>query len=128
MKYMLLAGVGGLVGTCARYAVSRWARWAFDTAFPVGTLTVNVVGCLLIGVLYGVAEEQRWTSNAPATLLLITGFCGGFTTFSTFADDGFRLMQQQRMGTLLLYTVGSVVVGWLMVWLGRQIVKGCFSA
>jgi CrcB protein len=121
---MLLAGVGGFVGTCARYAVGRWAAWAFHTAWPVGTCVVNIVGCLLIGVLYGLVEQHR-LPGAGLSLLLITGFCGGFTTFSTFADDGFRMLQQQRLGAFLLYAGVSLVCGLLMVWLGRGLVKGC---
>jgi CrcB protein len=124
---MLLAGLGGFFGTCARYAVGRWATWAFQTVYPVGTQTVNLVGCLLIGVLYGLVEQHR-LPGASLSLLLITGFCGGFTTFSTFADDGLRMLQQQRLGAFLLYAAVSLAGGLLMVWLGRTIVKGCLSA
>jgi CrcB protein len=82
------------------------------------------VGCLVIGVLYGLVEQHR-LPGANLALLLITGFCGGFTTFSTFADDGFRMLQQQRLGAFVGYVALSLVGGLLMVWLGRSIVKGC---
>jgi CrcB protein len=124
IQSILLAGVGGFVGTCARYAVGRWAAWTFHTLWPWGTSTVNLVGCLLIGVLYGLVEQHR-LPGANLALLLITGFCGGFTTFSTFADDGFRMLQQQRLGAFVGYVALSLVGGLLMVWLGRSIVKGC---
>jgi CrcB protein len=122
IKSMLIAGIGGFAGTCARYVVGRLAGTLFHVAFPLGTTAVNLMGCLLIGVLYGMAEQQR-LPGANLALLLITGFCGGFTTFSTFADDGFRLLQQQRFAPFCLYFTLSLVGGLLMVWLGRSLVK-----
>lgn len=120
---MLIAGLGGFAGTCARYLVGVLAKHLFATAFPVGTLTVNIVGSFIIGLLYGLAERQGLFSGNMTSLLLITGFCGGFTTFSSFADDGFLMLQQRHWMMFLLYFGLSLVLGVLMVWLGRGVVK-----
>ena len=88
---MLIAGLGGFLGTCLRYLVGRYIHHIAPAAnFPWGTFAVNVVGSLLIGLLYGLAERHRLLSPALSALL-ITGFCGGLTTFSSFSDDLYRL-------------------------------------
>lgn len=124
LKLMLFAGLGGFVGTCFRYLVGLAAKTMCGVAFPYGTLTVNIVGCLLIGVFYGMAESRHWFT-APWSAILITGFCGGFTTFSSFSDDVWLLLQQKHWPTAMLYVGLSVVVGLLMVWIGRSIVRCC---
>lgn len=115
---MLIAGVGGFVGTCARYLVGVLAKHVVATSFPLGTLAVNVIGSFIIGVLYGLAERHGLLSG-NMSLLLITGFCGGFTTFSSFADDGFLMLQQRHWTMFLLYFGLSLALGLLMVWIGR---------
>lgn len=121
-KSMLIAGLGGFFGTCARYLVGVLAKHMFVTVFPVGTFAVNVVGSFVIGLLYGLAERHGLLSG-NMSLLLITGFCGGFTTFSSFADDGFLMLQQRHWSMLLLYFGLSLALGVLMVWIGRGVVK-----
>lgn len=119
---MLIAGIGGFVGTCFRFLTGKLCSLATDSPFPYGTLTVNLAGSLLIGILFGLAERNNLLSPQMSALL-ITGFCGGFTTFSTFADDMFLLMQQRHMLSFWLYTAGSIVLGLLLVWAGRSLVK-----
>ncbi len=122
MKMMLLAGVGGFVGTCLRYLTGRLCHlWSLG-GFPLGTFVVNVVGCFVIGALLGLAEQRNLLSPTM-NVMLVTGFCGGFTTFSSFADDIFLLMQQRNWMLLTLYAGLSLVLGVAMVWLGRAVVK-----
>lgn len=122
MKMMLLAGVGGFVGTCLRYLTGRLCHLWTLGGFPLGTFVVNVVGCFVIGALLGLAEQRNLLSPTM-NVMLVTGFCGGFTTFSSFADDIFLLMQQRHWGIFILYTGLSLVLGIIMVWLGRAVVK-----
>lgn len=86
IKAMLLAGCGGFVGTCGRYLVGKWCSGIFHGAFPMGTFMVNLIGCFLIGLFFGLLEKAH-VMTPGENVLLITGFCGGFTTFSSFADD-----------------------------------------
>ena len=122
MKMMLLAGVGGFVGTCLRYLTGRLCHLWTLGGFPLGTFVVNVVGCFVIGALLGLAERENILSPTM-NVMLVTGFCGGFTTFSSFADDIFLLMQQRSWMLLTLYAGLSLVLGVVMVWLGRAVVK-----
>lgn len=122
LKMMLLAGVGGFVGTCLRYLTGRLCHlWALG-GFPLGTFVVNVVGCFLIGALLGLAERENMITPAM-NVMLVTGFCGGFTTFSSFADDAFLLLQHRNLAILALYVALSLILGVVMVWLGRMVVK-----
>lgn len=117
---MMIAGAGGFIGTCGRYAVSRLtATWAV-APFPMGTFAVNMLGCLLIGVLAGHAERGGVISQ-NASLLLITGVCGGFTTFSTFSNEMFAMIQSRQYVVCGIYFVLSVVIGGSLVWAGRSI-------
>jgi CrcB protein len=121
-KSMLIAGIGGFMGTCGRYGVGLLMKRLISSPFPFGTFTVNVVGCLLIGLLYG------WVGRNPqlpqgVSLLLITGFCGGFTTFSTFSDDFYLLLQHRQSILAVVYPVASIALGLLMVCLGRWIAQ-----
>ncbi|MBE6199962.1 MAG: fluoride efflux transporter CrcB [Rikenellaceae bacterium] len=122
MKMMLLAGVGGFVGTCLRYLTGRLCHLWTLGGFPLGTFVVNVVGCFVIGALLGLAERENILSPTM-NVMLVTGFCGGFTTFSSFADDIFLLMQHRNWMLLTLYAGLSLVLGVAMVWLGRAVVK-----
>ena len=89
--------------------------------FPWGTLLVNLVGCFIIGLLFGAAERGNLLS-ANMNVVLITGFCGGFTTFSTFADDMYLMLGRSQWALFVAYVVLSLVLGLTMVWLGRKIV------
>ena len=119
---MLLAGAGGFVGTCGRYLIGRWMAVTFHGVFPLGTFIVNVLGCFVIGLCFGLIEKANLLS-ANESLLLVTGFCGGFTTFSTFANDIFTLGNRGEWLTSILYLVASLVCGLLLVWLGRVLIR-----
>lgn len=122
IKSMLIAGLGGFFGTCARFGVSKLAQHLFSSPFPYGTFAVNVVGCFLIGLFFGWAERAHIISSGM-NLFLITGFCGGFTTFSSFSHDALVLMENRHWGYVALYVGVSVLLGIAMVWLGRSLVK-----
>lgn len=86
IKSMLIAGIGGFAGTCGRYLVGKLCSGIFHGVFPLGTFIVNMTGCFVIGILFGLLGKTNiLTPNE--NILLITGFCGGFTTFSSFAGD-----------------------------------------
>ena len=121
LKAMLLAGCGGFVGTALRYLVGRLVPHITHSHFPWSTLAVNLVGCFLIGLLFGAAERGNLLS-ANMNVVLITGFCGGFTTFSTFADDMFLMAKGNNWLPLVAYVAVSLVVGFVLVWAGRSIV------
>lgn len=116
LKDLLLVGLGSGLGGMCRYLVSQLLVTT-QNGFPWGTFTVNIVGSLLIGLLWGLSS--RLPSLSPAlTLLFMVGFCGGFTTFSTFSREGLSLLQMQNYTLFLLYTLGSVVLGILAVMVG----------
>lgn len=118
MKAVLLVALGGAVGSVARYKVSGWMlQHTLDWRFPAGTFAVNVFGCLLAGLLAGLAEKHEFLS-ADARLLLFTGLLGGFTTFSAF---GLETMFLVRKGELLVAGANvmfSVLAGLLALWIG----------
>ncbi len=119
---MIIAGLGGFVGTCLRFLTGKFFHALTASAFPWGTLTVNVIGSLVIGVFFGLAERSNVISPSM-NVFLITGFCGGFTTFSSLADDMYLLLQQKHWLAFGLYVGFSFVLGLAMVWLGRSLVK-----
>ena len=107
-KAMLIAGAGGFIGTCLRYLVGKLAHYMFTSPFPWGTFAVNIIGSFVIGIFFGMAEKTHLIS-ANMKVFLITGFCGGFTTFSSFADDMFLLMQNKHWGYFSTYLILSIV-------------------
>ena len=121
IKMMLLAGTGGFLGTCLRFLTGRLCTALGATLFPWATLVVNVVGSFVIGVLFGAAERTSLITTAM-NALLITGFCGGFTTFSSFSHDMLGLIEQRQYHYFALYTLLSLVLGLVMVWAGREVV------
>lgn len=122
IKAMLIAGMGGFIGTCLRFLTGKLCHAICVSAFPWGTFTVNVIGSFLIGIFFGLAEKGNLISSSM-NLFLITGFCGGFTTFSSMADDMYLLLQQRHWGYFGLYVSLSFALGLVLVWLGRSLVK-----
>lgn len=122
LKQLLLVGIGGATGSILRYLSSVVTAKYFTHAFPLATFAVNIIGCLLIGLLIG-NMEHRQLANPELRLLLITGFCGGYTTFSAFASENLTLLQAGNYITGFAYIAASVLVGLLAVWFGLLLSK-----
>lgn len=122
LKAIVLVGIGGGMGSVLRYMTCSFMTKYFPSSFPWGTLSVNVLGCLLMGVLLSLGERQSWMNN-DLRLLWLTGFCGGYTTFSTFASENIQLWQSGQILTVIAYTIASVLLGLVAVWLGLVMVK-----
>ncbi|ADQ78371.1 camphor resistance protein CrcB [Paludibacter propionicigenes WB4] len=117
MKQLLIVGLGGAIGSIARFLVSKLnLHWHF-LSIPMGTLTVNVLGSLLIGFIAGVSARTEVISPSMR-LFLMVGICGGFTTFSSFTNENLTLMQNGQFLSVLLYTGFSIFFGFLAVYLG----------
>jgi fluoride exporter len=118
LKSFLLVGAGGMAGSMLRYACYLLIR---SNAFPYATFTVNIAGSFLIGLLAGYATRMEHPQQMQ--LLLVTGLCGGFTTFSAFSADNLHLLNEGRTGMALLYTAASVVPGVLATYLGYKLLS-----
>jgi len=121
MKYALLVFLGGGVGSMLRYAVGKLFQGALGT-FPLGTMTVNVLGSLLIGLFLGLGLKNGGFSETQ-TLLLVTGFCGGFTTFSAFTFENHAFIKTGDYTSFVIYTFGSLILGIAAVVLGLFLSK-----
>jgi CrcB protein len=122
LRNIALVGIGGMVGSIARYLVSVLVTARLPIGFPYGTLTVNIVGCFFIGLIMGLAE--RGTLLSPLLrLVLATGFCGGFTTFSSFSYEVIELLRAHRYEAAVLYVVVSIVIGLSATILGFVITR-----
>lgn len=114
IRNLLLVAFGGAAGSVLRYLLS-----SLNTSFPWGTFAVNILGALLIGLLVGLVSKG--VLSPEMKLLMVTGFCGGFTTFSTFANESFGMMKAGDVLQMALYVGASVVIGILAVWGGMMI-------
>ena len=121
IKQLLLVGFGGAIGSILRYLTSVLMAKYDVGSFPLATFITNVLGCFAIGLLIGYFSNADTDQNLK--LLFITGFCGGYTTFSTFAAENIALLQSNNYITLMVYTLASVIVGLLAVGLGLMITK-----
>lgn len=119
---MLLAGIGGFIGTCCRFLVNKLFLNFWNLPFPVATLTINVIGCFLIGLISGISAKNGVIDLRLVTLLSV-GFCGGFTTFSTFSFEMFSLASNGQMFISLLYCIISVALGFLATWFALFITR-----
>ena len=122
MKGILLVGLGGFAGSIARYKLGGLVlHLTAQARFPWSTFAINVIGCLVAGVLAGLAEEYE-LFGPDTRLLVFTGLLGGFTTFSAFGLDALFLLRRDEIATALLYAGGSVAVGLAAAWIGWRLV------
>ena len=121
MKQLILVFIGGGFGSALRFLIGKWLN-SSETGIPYGTFAANILGSLLIGIILGLAaKNDSLTQNQ--TLLLATGFCGGFTTFSTFAYENHVFLKSGDFMSFAIYTIASFIVGFLAVFLGMYLVK-----
>lgn len=121
MKQLILVFVGGGFGSALRFLIGKWLNNSGD-GIPYGTFTVNIIGSLLIGVILGLATKSDSLSQSQ-TLLLATGFCGGFTTFSAFAYENHIFLKAGDFTSFAIYTIASFIIGFLAVFFGMYLVK-----
>jgi len=122
LKSILIVGFGGFIGTVARFLTSRYFQENVSSLFPWSTFIINIIGSLLIGIIFGISEKGDFMSP-DVRLFLTVGICGGFTTFSTFSNDAFLLLRQEEWIRFAFYTSMSFFLGLLAVYGGRIIIK-----
>ena len=122
IKHILLVGLGGGIGSIARYLCQRWFAANYIQLFPWGTFAVNVAGCFLIGIFWGLSFKS-FDNNEDWKLFLMTGLCGGFTTFSAFTLEGIGLIKEQKIALFFSYVAASVVLGLLATYIGMKITR-----
>lgn len=122
LKTLLIIGLGGAIGSMLRYLTSLFVARYWENHFPLATFITNVIGCFLIGLFIGILEKQQ-LANSDLKWFLITGFCGGYTTFSTFGYENFNLLQSQNSPMAFAYIALSVIMGLIAVWFGLFVAK-----
>lgn len=126
LKAIIAVGLGSCTGGILRYLVSKLSDSVTDGRFPLGTLAVNLAGCLIIGILSALAEKGG-IANANVRLFLTVGICGGFTTFSTFMNESFQMVRDERYAILLAYMAASIFGGFLFVLAGYALARNLFD-
>lgn len=122
LERIFFVALGGLFGSVSRFLLADIVQRVIRVSFPFGTFIVNLVGCFLFGIVWG-AFESRSLIGAEARLLLLTGFMGSFTTFSTFAFEGFLFLQATQWLHAVFYIVGQLIAGILLLWCGIMLGK-----
>lgn len=122
IKNVLFIGLGGGIGSIVRYLCQKWVANNYPHAFPWGTFAVNITGCFAIGVFWGLAFKS-FDTNESWKLFLMTGLCGGFTTFSAFTLEGIGLLREQRVLLFFLYVASSILLGLLATYIGMKLTR-----
>ncbi len=117
VRTLLIVALGGGIGSAFRYLTFIFVGRYFSGHFPLATFLTNVIGCFLIGLLMGYFAKNQ-LEDSQLKWLLVTGFCGGYTTFSTFGYENVNLIQTQQYATAFAYTALSILAGLAAVWLG----------
>ena len=122
LKPLLIVGAGSFIGGAMRYLLSTLMKNACGQGFPWGTLAVNLLGCFLFGIIFAIFSKNSSADNT-LYLFLTTGVCGGFTTFSTFANESVQMLQHGNTSGFIGYVATSVIAGFALIALGYLIVK-----
>ena len=126
LKSILLVGLGSAGGGIARFLISKYAHHFTSLSFPLGTMAVNILGCFIIGLIYSLISKST-ASGANIHLLLATGFCGGFTTFSSFIHENYTMIERGNILECALYTGLSITLGMLAlycaIYIGRNMLN-----
>ena len=122
LKILFIIGSGSFIGGVSRYLTSRYIQNTIVSAFPFGTFTVNIIGCFLIGLFYGIADRGNLMSE-EWRIFLTVGFCGGFTTFSTFSSENLLMLRDGNYFYVALYAGLSVFLGLMATYLGNVTTK-----
>jgi len=121
MKIIIAIGIGSCLGGISRYLLSQFIQNKFLSAFPYGTLVVNIIGCFLIGIVFGLSERGNLTMEWR--LFLATGILGGFTTFSAFSNETVSLLRDGQFWHAFTYIASSIVIGLLATFTGNSFIK-----
>ena len=122
IRNILIVGIGGGIGSIARYLCQKFFIETYPQTFPLGTFLVNIFGCFLIGLFYALSEKGN-VLTPEWRLFLATGLCGGFTTFSAFAYENVILLKTDHILIFGLYAAGSVALGILATFCGMALLK-----
>lgn len=123
---ILLVGLGGALGSIVRYACQKYFADNFTHSIPWATFAVNITGCLLIGIFWGITFKS-FQLNENWKLFLMTGLCGGFTTFSAFTLESIGLIRENKMGLFFLYVAASLVLCLLATFAGMKLSRGIIN-
>ncbi len=121
MQQFFIVGIGSFLGGGLRYLISIFFNQKVNGDFPYATLSVNLLGCLLIGLFYGLFEKSL--INNDWKLFLTTGLCGGFTTFSSFSNESLELFKQGNIMSMLIYILISIIIGITLTYAGYLMAK-----
>ncbi len=122
IRTILLVGIGGGIGSIFRYLTSVFVAKYYANSFPLATLIANILGCFLIGIIMGFLSKSQFGSQ-DLKWLLVTGFCGGYTTFSAFGYENINLMQNGNSALAFGYIALSIIIGLFAVWLGLFVTR-----
>jgi len=116
-----MIGIGGFIGTVCRYLLSLFVQNKFLSTFPFGTMSVNIIGCFLIGIIYALSD--RGNISVECRLFIATGILGGFTTFSSFSNETVGMLRDSQYGYAILYVLSTVIIGILATFAGIFLIK-----
>jgi CrcB protein len=122
IRTLFYIGIGSCTGGISRYLLSKYVQNMTSSGFPIGTFMVNIIGCFIIGLLYGLFDRGN-LMNTNLKLFLTVGFCGGFTTFSTFMGDNFQLIKAGNFFYCSVYMAASIICGYLFLFLAYSLIK-----